>query len=128
MAHFPKYVTPEYKTTPLQPIAAGKTGEPEVLTAAGALSLDTENTDIQIDQGVDQAMTLAAGDSFQRKVVAMTVQGGAGNAVLTPAGGVVGIAQAVNTTITFNSAGDWVSLIFLNGKWNIDVANGVVLA
>ena len=36
MSHFPKYVSDEYRTTPLQPIAAGKTGQPEVLTSGGA--------------------------------------------------------------------------------------------
>ena len=33
--HFPKYVTPAYRTNPLSAIAAGKTGEPQTITAVG---------------------------------------------------------------------------------------------
>ncbi len=36
MSHSPKYVGPEFITQPLQPIAAGKTGRPEVITNGGA--------------------------------------------------------------------------------------------
>lgn len=36
MSHQPQYVEPEFVTQPIQPIAAGKTGRPEVLVTGGS--------------------------------------------------------------------------------------------
>jgi hypothetical protein len=117
-----------FPNNPFPAIAAGKSGDPEVITAAGALSIQTENSDIQITQGVDQALTLEAGAEFQRKCIAMTGKSGAGNAVLTPAGGLINVGGAALTTITFNGDGDWITLRFINGKWNVETNSGCTLA
>lgn len=122
MAHQPKYVAPEFKTQPLQAVAAGKAGTPEVVSAAGALSLDTRGSQISITGGVDIAMTLPAGDEDQEKTIVMTAKGGAGNAVLTPS------ALVTGTTITFNAVGDAVVLKFLGGKWHVVYNNSCVVA
>jgi hypothetical protein len=126
MAHQPQYVGPEWKVNPLQPIAAGKTGAPEVLSAAtGVVSLDTENTTISWTSGSNQALTLAAGDPFQRKTIHMAVKGGAGNSVVTGLFASAGVSQ---TTLTFNAVGDFVTLMFLNGRWQVLVNQSVVAA
>lgn len=119
--HQPKYVGPEYQTNPLAPIAAGKTGQPEVLTGAGAISLDTENTDLALSAGADVAFTLARGDEFQRKSITMSAKG-AGNGVIT----VTGLAGG--TTLTFNAVADVIVLQYLSGSWRVILNVSVVLA
>ena len=116
-----RYVSHFYGTFPFPAIRAGKTGEPETLALAGAVSLDTEPTIFAIAAGSDQAMTLGDGDETQRKLMYMSVRT-TNDAVVTPTNLTGG------TTITFNSVGDWIELRFIAGSW-VSVANsGVVIA
>jgi hypothetical protein len=115
-----RYIGPEYITAPLPAIAMGKTGEPEVLAAAGAVSLLTEPTQFSIAQGSDQAMTLADGDETQRKLLYMTLRT-TNDAVVTP------VNLTGGTTITFNATTDWSELRFLNGSW-VQVAGTATVA
>lgn len=117
----------EFNTPAMKIAAAGKAGAPAVVVAAGALSLDTKNNALEITQGGDQAFTLAAGDEFQEKTIALRVKGGAGNAVVTPAGGLDNAGAAV-TTITLNSVGDFARLIYVGAKWRVMQNSGCVLA
>lgn len=96
----------------------GGTASVQALTAAGAVNLTTQLTTIATSGAI--AITLADGTANQRKVIAMTVDGG--DATLTPAhlqGG---------TTLTFNDVGDVVHLIFIGTKWFIISNNGATLA
>jgi hypothetical protein len=117
----------EFNNAGMKAAAAGKAGFPSVHVAAGALDLSTKNNAIEITQGGDQAFTLAAGDEFQEKTIGMRVKSGAGNAVVTPAGGLDNAGAAV-TTITLNSVGDFVRLIYLGAKWRVEQNSGCVLA
>lgn len=90
----------------------------QVLTGPGAVSLDTYST-ILVTTGAN-ALTLADGTEGQQKFIKMRTDGG--NGTLTPAhlqGG---------TTLQFNDAGDFVNLLFSDGKWNILTNSGVTLA
>lgn len=125
------YVNPLVHTqNPFPAIAAGMGGLPQTLTAAGALSLDTENHDIQITGGSDVAFTLATTGAFafQKKTIVLSGKGGAGNAVLTVTGGGIQPGGAALATVTFNTDGDYVTLQFLNGKWCVVVNSGCTLA
>lgn len=115
------YVAPEYVTAPLPAIAMGKTGEPEELTVAAAISLLTEPTQFNISSAGNQAFTLADGDETQRKLLYMTVKGSTGNAVVTPANLTGG------TTITFDAVGDYSELRFVAGSW-VQVAGNATVA
>ena len=55
----------------------------------------------------------------------MAVKGGAGNSVVTGLFASAGVAQ---TTLTFNAVGDFVTLMFLNGRWQVLVNQSVVAA
>ena len=99
----------------------GKTGEPELLTAAGAVSVLTEPTQFSISQAGDQAMTLPDGDETQRKLLYMTVKGSTGNAVVTPDNLTGG------TTLTFDAVGEYAELRFVGGSWAV-VASTATLA
>lgn len=115
-----RYVAPEYGTFPLPAIAMGKTGEPEVVSAAGAISVLTEPTQVSLTQAGNQALTLADGDESQRKLIYMTLKSGAGNAVVTPAnltGGAI---------ITFSAVGQYSELRFINTSW-VQVAGTAVI-
>lgn len=116
-----RYIGPEYGTFPLPAIAMGKTGEPEVLTEAGAVSLLTEPTQFSLTQAGDQAMTLGDGDETQRKLLYMTLKDSTGNAVVTPDNLTGG------TTITFDATTDWSELRFINGSW-VQVAGTAAVA
>jgi len=116
-----RYVSHYYASFPFPAIRAGKTGEPELITEAGAVSVLTEPTQFSIAQGSDQAMTLADGDETQRKLMYMTVRT-TNDAVVTPANLTGG------TTITFNSVGDWAELRFISGSWVVVANSGVVIA
>jgi len=116
-----RYIGTEYGTFPLPAIAMGKTGEPELLTEAGAVSVLTEPTQFSIAQGSNQAMTLADGDETQRKLMYMTVRGSTGNAVVTPANLTGG------STLTFDAVGEYAELRFIGGSWAV-VASTATLA
>lgn len=87
-------------------------------TGAGAISVTAEYTNL-VTTAAD-ALTLADGVAGQRKVIKMKTDGGDGT--LTPAN------FADGTTITFNSVGDVVELIFADGKWNLVSNVGCVIA
>ncbi len=116
-----RYVGAEYGTFPFPAIAMGKTGEPEVVSAAGAISVLTEPTQISLTQAGDQALTLADGDESQRKLIYMTLQSGAGNGVVTPA------SLTGGTTITFSGVGQYSELRFINTSW-VQVAGTATVA
>lgn len=107
-----RYVEDKYETSVFPALRAGKMGRPESLTVAGALSLETSHTDLAIDDASDVAFTLAAGEEGQTKTIVMSAKGDAGNAVVTPTGGI-----DAGTTITFDTVGDFAMLQYLGGKW-----------
>ena len=90
----------------------------DTLTGAGAVSLASYAT-LLVTTGAN-ALTLAAGTNGQKKLIKMKTDGGDGT--LTPS------ALQGGTTLTFNDAGDFVELVFLDGKWNIIVNSGATLA
>jgi hypothetical protein len=90
----------------------------QVLTGAGAVNVTSQITHI-VTTGAD-ALTLADGIEGQTKLIVMRTDGGDGT--LTP----TNLAGA--TTITFNDAGDTVSLLFTTGKWYIMSVHGAVVA
>ena len=90
----------------------------QTLTGAGAVSVDTYAT-VLITTGAN-ALTLAAGTNGQRKLIKLKTDGGDGT--LTPS------ALEGGTTITFDDAGDFVELVYLDSKWNIIVNSGATVA
>ena len=86
--------------------------------ASGSLC---EKTHISLLATVTVAsFTLPAACEGVTKFIKMKVDGG--DATLTP------IALQGGTTLTFNDAGDFVFLKFVDGKWNILTNSGAVLA
>lgn len=78
--------------------------------AGGAISITTYTTTINTDAGGD-AFTLADGSKVgQLKIIRLVTDGG-GDGVVTPAN------LAGGTTITFNDAGDEVTLIWNGTDW-----------
>jgi hypothetical protein len=94
-----------------------KTGT-QTLTGAGAVNITQENT-LLVTTGAN-ALTLANGAEGQTKFIKMKTDGGDGT--LTP------VSLQGGTTITFNDAGDFVNLLFLDGKWNILTNSGATVA
>ena len=94
---------------------------------AGVVSLDKITTRITLTGGADRALTLAAGTEGQIKFLVCTSKAGAGNGVLTPAGG---LADGASTTITFNTTGDSIALVYLGtpAKWAVLSNNGCAIA
>lgn len=77
-----------------------------------AISLTTENTDIALTDTRDQYFTMADGVPFQRKTIAMSAKG-TGNAIITPTNFTDG------TTITLDTANDYVELQFIVDAWKV---------
>ena len=115
-----RYVSPEFQTLPFPALAMGKTGEPEELLVAGAVSVLTEPSQLNIDDASNVAFTLADGDETQRKLIYMTGKADTGNAVLTPANLTGG------TTITFDTVGEYALLRFLAGSWVVVATTATV--
>lgn len=90
----------------------------DTLTGAGAVSVESYAT-LLVTTGAN-ALTLAAGTEGQKKFIKMKTDGGDGT--LTPS------SLQGGTTITFNDAGDFVELVYLDGKWNIVVNSGATVA
>jgi hypothetical protein len=88
------------------------------LTGAGAVSLTTTTT--VLDTTGANALTLASGATGQIKVITMRAR--VGDATLTPT------ALEGGTTLTFNSIGDTVALVYNGTKWAIISNNGATLA
>jgi hypothetical protein len=116
-----------YNSTGATPFTlASTTATPTITAMTGntedvRLSLDTAAHDIQASLGVDHKINLDLGDDFQRKTIHLSVKGGAGGAVVT------GVFQG-GTTLTFNAVGDFVDMMFLNGKWQVLTNVSVTLA
>jgi hypothetical protein len=98
--------------------AASTTNVPQVLSAAGAVDLVSKAT--IVTSIAAYAATLAAGFDGQTKLIKFKTDGG--DVTLTPS------ALQGGTTITFNDAGDFVYLMFLDGKWNILTNSGATIA
>lgn len=86
----------------------------------GAISLITTITKLATDAD-DDAFTLGDGFEGQIKKIVLVTDGG-GNAVITPDNLFAG------ATITLEDVNDYVSLIFLNGTWQIDTNVGATVA
>lgn len=93
-------------------------GTPQTLTGAGAVNITTAITWL-VTTAAD-ALTLANGVEGQHKYIVMKTDGGDGT--LTPT------SPAGFATITFNSVGDSVHLLFTNGGWHLVGYNGVAIA
>lgn len=109
--------------SPLKEVAAGRTAKPNILSAAGPITLARKVSVFAITGGANIAFTLADGKEGQEKILFLATKGGAGNAVITPAH-----FDGTHTTLTLDTALDLVHLIFLNGGWRIDVNAGATLA
>lgn len=97
----------------------GLIGGVQTLAAAGAVNLTTLVT--RIDSAGAIALTLADGTNGQVKYIVMGTDGG--DATLTPT------TKTGYTTITFNDAGDGVTLVFITTKgWIVAGNNGATLA
>ena len=88
------------------------------LTGAGAVSLTTTTT-LLVTTGAHN-LTLANGAPGQIKVITMRTR--VGDATLTPT------ALEGGLTLTFNSVGDTVTLVYNGAKWAIISNNGATLA
>lgn len=94
-------------------------GSVQTLAAAGAVDLITLTT--RIDSAGAIALTLADGTNGQVKNIVMGTDGG--DATLTPT------TKTGFSTITFNDAGDGVTLVFITTKgWIVTGNNGATLA
>lgn len=93
-------------------------GTPQTLTGAGAIDLSTYTTLI-VTTGAN-ALTLAAGVEGQHKFIRMKTDGGDGTLTVTNLQG--------GTTITFNDAGDFVKLFYVDAKWHIEMNSGCSVA
>lgn len=91
---------------------------PQTLSAAGAVSLLTKST--LLVSTTPYAATLSAGYEGQEKLIKFKTDGG--DVTLTPS------SLQGGTTITFNDAGDFVKLVFLDGKWNVLTNSGTTIA
>lgn len=76
------------------------------------ISVDTENTDIAIDDDYDQYFSLPDGSPFQRKTLVLSAKG-TGNAVITPSNFNDG------TTVTLDTAKDYAVLQFIVDEWKV---------
>jgi len=88
------------------------------LQGVGAVSLTTTTT-ILVTTGAN-AITLASGAVGQIKVITMRTR--VGDATLTPT------ALEGGLTLTFNTVGDTVALVYNGAKWAIISNNGATLA
>lgn len=93
-------------------------GTPQTLTGAGVVNLTAYSTLI-VSTAAD-AGTLAAGAEGQHKFIRMKTDGGDHTLTVTNLQG--------GTTITFNDAGDFVELFYLDSKWHIIVNSGCAVA
>jgi len=92
-------------------LSSGLVGSVDTRAEAGAVSLTSLVT--LVTTTAARAITLAAGETGQIKVIVMTVDGG--DATLTPTGGILGNT----TTITFADVGDAVVLVYTGAKWAV---------
>lgn len=99
------------------------TGTPEVVSSAGAISVQTAITHV-VTNGAGTVLTLAAGVEGQAKyIVLKTLSAGGQSDAITPDGGGNGF-----TTITMSAEGHAVSLLYTNAKWTIVGIYGAAVA
>lgn len=108
----------DYDTLDVNFLGKFTSGGIETVSAAGALSVDVTNTLLVTSGAI--ALTLAAGEVGQFKFIRMKTDGGDGT--LTPS------ALQGGTTITFNDAGDFCLLYYIDAKWHIIVNSGCTVA
>jgi len=96
-------------------------GTPQALSGAGAVNVTTTATDFT-STGAANALTLANGTAGQFKFICHAVKGTLGTGVLTPTT-CIGF-----TTITFNNAGDSVTLRYTSAGWAVHGSFGAVIA
>ncbi len=95
---------------------------PQALSGAGAINLTTGATDYT-STGAGEALTLANGTVGQIKTITHIVKGTLGTGVLTPT------TKSGYTTITFNNAGDSVTLRYCTtAGWCVVGSFGAVIA
>ena len=94
---------------------------PQALSGAGAVNITTAATDFT-STGAANALTLANGTVGQFKFISHAVKGTLGTGVLTPTT-CIGF-----TTITFNNAGDSVTLRYTSAGWAVHGSFGAVIA
>ncbi len=95
---------------------------PQALSGAGAINLTTSATDYT-STGAAEALTLADGTVGQIKTITHIVKGTLGTGVLTPT------TKTGYTTVTFNNAGDSVTLRYCTtAGWCVIGSFGVVIA
>jgi hypothetical protein len=93
---------------------------PDTLSGAGAIPITTTTT-AYTSTGAAQALTLANGTNGQVKTIVHDVDGGSG--VLTPT------TKTGFTTVTFNNAGDTVTLQYFTTRgWMVIGSFGAVIA
>jgi len=93
----------------------------DTLSASGAASVSTAITLVDATSGT-RAISLAAGTDGQIKTIIDISSSNTNNIVITP--------SPLNgySTITLNAAGETITLLFKNSKWNIIAGNGYTTA
>ena len=99
-------------------------GSGDAKSTVGAVSLNTLITLVST-VSAPVAMSLAAGTAGQLKILLMTARNSTNDVTLTVAGG---LADGVNNTITFNSVGDAIVLVYTGAKWAVVANNGAALS
>ena len=92
----------------------------DVVTQTGAGAIPVTGRLVRLVTTGANALTLANGEEGQLLTIAMITDGGDGT--LTPA------SRQGYATITFNDAGDVVTLLFTNARWFIVSNNGATVA
>jgi hypothetical protein len=98
-------------------------GSVDAKSTGGAVSLNTLTTLVSTVIAGNIAMSLAAGTAGQLKILLMTARSGTADVILTVTGGLVD----TNNTITFNSVGDAVVLVYTGAKWAVVTNNGAAI-
>lgn len=112
-------ITGDMSVSGASTLTGGLIGGVQTLAAAGAVNLTTLVT--RIDSAGAIALTLADGTNGQVKHIVMGTDGG--DATLTPT------TKTGYSTITFNDAGDGVTLVYITTKgWICAGNNGATLA
>ena len=102
------------------PTWIGLDGTPQSLSSAGVVNVTTSITQLTTSTA-NYAVSLADGNTGQIKIITMVADGGF-DVTLTPAN------FANGTTITFEDAGDTVTLIFTNSNWVVLSNYGCTIA
>jgi len=90
-----------------------------------AITLATENIDLQLTDANDQHFTLANSEDFTKKVIMLSAKS-TGNAIIT----VANLDGSSNVAVTLSTAGQYLVYQFLDGNWRslIDVTTSAINA